>query len=299
MELIVGLTTDALFGPVLLFGRGGTAVEVVADKALALAPVNLMLARDLISRTQVYRELKGYRGRPPADLDAIALTLVKLSQLACDLDEVAELDINPLLANEAGVIGVDARIRVAPLSKDAKRGSRLAIRPYPKELESEENAPFLGPTIIRPIRPEDATALARFAGRLSPEDVRMRFFSAWRSLPPEQMARLTQIDYDRAMAFVMIEKKSGEFAGVARFFADPDNTTAEFAVIIRTDLKGHGLGRILTERLIAYARARGIGDLHGQVLRENKPMLAFCKELGFSLDPDEKSPELVRARLAL
>jgi acetyltransferase len=299
LELIVGLTVDVLFGPVLLFGRGGTAVEVVADKALALAPLNLALARDLIARTRVFLELKGYRGRPPADLNAIALTLVKLSHLACDLDEVAELDINPLLADETGVIGVDARIRVSALAKGAKRGERLSIRPYPKELESEQDVPSLGPVLIRPIRPEDASTLLRFAEKLSPDDVRMRFFSAWRTLPPQQLARLTQIDYDRAMALVMIDKKSGEFAGVARFYADPDNTTAEFAIIVRTDLKGHGLGRILMERLVGYARARGLGDIHGQVLRENTAMLAFCKELGFSLKAEEGAPELVKASLVL
>ena len=127
----------------------------------------------------------------------------------------------------------------------------------------------------------------------------MRFFSAWRTLPPAQLARLTQIDYDRAMAFVMFEKKTGEIAGVARFSADPDNTTAEFAIIVRTDLKGNGIGRILMQRLIAYARARGIGEIHGQVLHENTAMLAFCKELGFSLQAEEGSPELVRASLVL
>ena len=296
-ELILGMTVDALFGPVLLFGQGGTAVEIIDDKALSLAPLNLVLAKDLIARTRVYRELKGYRDRPAAALDDIALTLVKLSQLSCDLDEVIELDINPLLADENGVIGVDTRIRVAPLAADAKRGSRLAILPYPKELESRQDVPFLGSVSIRPIRPEDAAALLRFAEKLSPEDVRMRFFTAWRTLPPQQLARLTQIDYDRAMAFVMIEPASGDIAGVARFFADPDNETAEFAVIVRTDLKGHGLGRILAQRLLDYARARGIKEIHGQVLRENTAMLGFCKELGFSLKAEDGAPELVRASL--
>jgi acetyltransferase len=195
------------------------------------------------------------------------------------------------------VIAVDARIHVA--QSTGKRGGRLAIRPYPKELESDEELPELGAVTIRPIRPEDAAALVRFSEKLSPDDVRMRFFSAWRSLPPQQLARLTQIDYDRAMAFIMVERKTGDIAGVARFSADPDNVAAEFAVIVRTDLKGKGLGRNLMQRLLGYARARGIGEIHGQVLRENSAMLAFCKELGFSLKAEEGAPDLVRASLVL
>lgn len=298
-ELILGMTVDSLFGPVLLFGQGGTAVEVVDDKTLALAPINLELARDMIARTRVSRELKGYRDRPPADREAIALSLVKLSQLVSDIDEIVELDINPLLADETGVIAVDARIRVAKLAPNARRGGRLAIRPYPKDLETRLDVPVLGPALIRPIRPEDASTLLRFAEKLSSEDVRMRFFSAWRKLPAQQLARLTQIDYDRAMAFVLVEEKSGEFAGVARFFADPDNVRAEFAIIVRTDLKGHGLGRILTQHLLDYARTRGLRELHGQVLRENTAMLAFCKEIGFKLTPEEGAAELVHATLTL
>ena len=298
-ELILGFTIDALFGPVILFGRGGISVEIVGDNALSLAPLNATLAHDLIARTRVYRELKGYRDRPPADLQAIALTLVKLSQLACDLDEIVELDINPLLADETGVIGVDARIRIAPLPAGVARGSRLAIRPYPRELERNEIAPVLGAVTLRPIWPEDAALLSRFAARLSPEDVRMRFFSAWRTLPPQQLARLTQIDYDRAMAFVMIDRASGEIAGVARFSADPDNVTAEFAVIVRTDLKGKGLGHLLMARLLDYARGRGIREIHGQVLHENTAMLAFCKNFGFTFAAEEGSPDIVRTSLIL
>ena len=203
-ELIVGMSVDPTFGPVLLFGQGGTAVEVIADKSLALPPLNLNLARAMMQRTAVFRQLQGYRDRPAADLDAIALTLVKLSQLVADHDEIEELDINPLLADEHGVIALDARVRLGPAIADTARDTRFAIRPYPKQLESDVEVEGFGPTLMRPIRPEDAPALIRLFERLAPEDIRLRFFSPWRSLPPDQLARLTQIDYEREMAFVLL-----------------------------------------------------------------------------------------------
>jgi len=295
-ELIVGMATDATFGPFLLFGHGGTAVEVIDDKALALPPLNMKLARETMSRTRVYRELQGYRERPPAALEAIALTLVKLSQLVCDIDEIAELDINPLLADTSGVIALDARIRLA--SYQGARGERLCIRPYPRELEHEEDVPGIGRCLLRPIRPEDAPLVERLFAQLTPEDVRLRFFSPLRALPPALLARLTQIDYDREMGFILMEN-AAEIMGVARFAADPDNRQAEFAVAVRSNLKGHGLGSLLMKRIIAYARARGIGVLFGDVLQENTTMLSLARELGFATAPLEKSPGILRVTLQL
>ncbi|HVZ92195.1 MAG TPA: bifunctional acetate--CoA ligase family protein/GNAT family N-acetyltransferase [Rhizomicrobium sp.] len=278
-ELILGMACDAQFGPFLLFGHGGVAAEVIADKALGFPPLNLKLARDMIAATRVSKQLAGYRDRPAADLDAIALTLTKLSQMVCDLDEIAELDINPLLADENGAIALDARIRLAPPAKGAARGGRLAIRPYPKQLERAEGLAGFQGLSLRPIRPEDAAAAIRYFGRLDPEDVRMRFFRPMRELSPALLARLTQIDYDREMAFVLLDR-SGDILGVSRLVADPDNVKAEFAVSVRSDLKGRGLGRLLMQRLIDYARTRGIGEIYGDVLEDNVMMLALAREMG-------------------
>jgi acetyltransferase len=293
-ELIAGMTVDPLFGPVLLFGRGGTAVEVIRDNAVGIAPLNHALAMDMIARTRVFRALQGYRDRKPADLDAVALTLVKLSQLACDLDEIQEIEVNPLLADADGAIAVDARARIAPVDA-SRRGARLAIRPYPRELEKTEMVRQVGSVFLRPIRPDDASAMRSFFEQLSPHDIRLRFFSPLRSLPASFRARFTQIDYDREMAFVLLREQS--VLGVGRLAADPDNTRAEFSVIVRSDLKGKGLGWLLMKRLIAYAKARGTALLFGDILRDNTVMIAMCRELGFRLEQGEAN--VVHATLAL
>jgi len=296
-ELIMGMSVDPTFGPVLLFGQGGTAVEVIADRALALPPLNLPLAHATIERTRVYKQLLGYRDRPRADLDQVALTFVKLSQLVCDHDEIIELDINPLLADEKGVMALDVRIRLAAVS--GERGHRLAIRPYPKELETTVEIAGLGRALLRPIMPEDAEAIVRLSTKITPEDVRLRFFTPWRSLPPGQLARLTQIDYEREMAFVLLAPDGGDILGVVRLSADPDNVSAEYAALVRSDLKGHGLGRMLMKHLIAYARHRGLHEIFGQVLSENTLMLALCRELGFHIETEPGAPGVVRATLKL
>ncbi len=297
-ELILGMAVDKQFGPFLLFGRGGTAAEVIADRSLALPPLNLMLAREMISRTRVWKQLQGYRDIPAANIDAIALTLVRLSQLVADFGEICEMDINPLLADAQGVIALDARVRVAPA--DAGAGPRrFAISPYPKELEHIEHVDGMGDLLLRPIRPEDAPAIEQMFAQLSAEDVRLRFFTPLRSLPPGLLARLTQIDYDREMAFVLLNQNSGEFLGVSRISTDPDNLRAEFAVTVRSNLKGHGLGRLLMERLIAYAKSRGTAEMVGEVLEENARMLSLCRELGFAIRPEPENRGVVRATVSL
>jgi acetyltransferase len=298
-ELIAGMTVDNQFGPVILFGQGGTAVEVIDDKALALPPLNLRLAQELIGKTRVSRLLRGYRDRPPAALDAIALTLVKLSQLVCDLDEIAEVDLNPLLADSTGVISVDARVRLAPPADKSRRGGRLAIQPYPKELERNEYIAAIGRMTLRPIRPEDAGELSRLIADLTPEDARLRFFTPIRSLEPSLLARFTQIDYDREMAFVMLkEGEPDRFLAVVRLAADPDNIRAEFAIVVRSDLHRRGIGRMLMTRLIEYARSRGLTELFGDILAENAPMLALCSQLGFAVRATETAG-VMRAVLRL
>ena len=293
-ELIVGVTCDAIFGPVILFGEGGTAVEVIADRAVSLPPLNMHLARDMISRTRIWRLLQGYRDRPPVDMDALCLTLVQISQMIVDIPEIAELDINPLLADENGVLALDARIRVA--SPGADKSRELAIRPYPQELEEPFTLKDGTKVLLRPIRPEDEPEHRDFISRLTPEDIRFRFFGLVREFPHSEIARLTQIDFDREMAFIASAEKPGpdgamvrETLGVVRTVTDPDNETCEFAVIVRSDLKGQGLGHKMMEKMIAYCRSRGTKTMVGQVMSENHPMLDMVRNLGFHVRrlPDE------------
>jgi len=278
-ELIVGAATDPIFGPVLLFGRGGIAVEVIGDSAVGFPPLNMNLARELVSRTRVSKRLGSSPGRPPPDQDAICLTLVQLSQLIVDLSEVIEVDVNPLLPDESGVLALDARIRIAP----PVGPERLAIRPYPIELEETIALPGGGSLAMRPIRPEDEPAHRVFFQHLDPQDLYFRFFGAVRRNPPHsQLARLTQIDYDREMAFIAYDpEREGETLGVVRAISDPDNKRAEFAIIVRSDQKGRGLGRILLDKMIRYCQGHGTGEIMGQVLAENAPMLSLARRLGF------------------
>jgi acetyltransferase len=282
-ELIAGIAVDPTFGPVVLFGDGGTGVEILADRALGLPPLNSVLTRDVISQTRVYRRLLGYRDRPAVDMRAIESTLVKLARLAADLAEIAELDINPLLADEHGVIALDARVG---LRQPAVRGlERLVIRPYPSELE--ETVEHRGRRLVlRPIRPEDFPQHHAFLARVAPEDLRTRFFCAVHELPDLDLAHLTQIDYEREMAFIAVGLDGAglpETLAVARAHGDADNSEAEFAVLVRSDLKRQGLGSLLMRKLIRYCRARGTRQLTGDILGSNSGMLQFALGLGFRI----------------
>jgi acetyltransferase len=281
-ELIVGVATDPVFGPVILFGQGGIAVEVTADHAIGLPPLNTVLARDMISRTRISRLLAGFRNCAPADIDAICHTLIQISHLVIDIPEIMELDINPLLADAQGVIALDARIRIRPTEKGGM--DRLAIRPYPEELE--EWVDWQGEKILlRPIKPEDGAQHVEFFGSLTPEDVRMRMFVHMRELSPGQLARMTQIDYDREMAFIATRVRADgkpETLGVARIIFDPDNIQGEFAVTVRSELKGKGLGKLLMQKLIRHSHDRGAQEIVGETLSQNQALLGLVKPLGFS-----------------
>ncbi len=294
-ELIVGAHVDPIFGPVLLFGQGGTAVEVLADRAVALPPLNRALARDLIDRTRVARLLKGFRDRPPAHMDALCDALVAVARMLAELPELAELDINPLWADDRGVLALDARVR---LSATRPAGvANFAVRPYPGELERTEL--WRGqPVVVRPIRPEDEAMEREFLETADPEDLRMRFFEAPHALSHDELAKMTQIDYEREMAFVVVDPLAQDghrMLGVARMVRDPDNVEAEFAVMVRSKRKREGLGRLLMQALLDYAASRGTRRLFGYVLRENRAMLELTKSLGFQSQPDGEQPsEMVR-----
>jgi acetyltransferase len=297
-ELIAGLSVDPVFGPVLLFGAGGTAVEVVDDTSTELLPIDQPLAQQLIGRTRISRLLAGYRDRPPADLQAIGNVLTALSQLAVDFPAIRGADINPLLADADGVIALDARIEIDP-ARVGEPGPRadLAIRPYPSGWA--ETVELGGQQMhIRPIRPADARLYPEFLARVSEADLYMRFRERFQRLPHELLIRLTQLDYDRDIAFVALEP-TGELAGIVRYAADPDGARAEFGLLVRSDLKRLGLGRALMEHLLGYARASGIGELFGIILRENTAMVEFARQFGFAVAVDPTDPALVVVSRAL
>ena len=299
IELIVGLAEDPVFGPIVLFGTGGTGVEVIKDKALALPPLDTVLARSMIERTRIYRQLQGYRERPASDLDAIAQTLVRIAELAADLPEIQELDINPLLADAKGVIALDARIVVRAAPAQLRRGERFAIRPYPKDLEKEFTLAGGRVVLLRPVKPADERLYTDFLTHMSAEDMRLRFFSPIKELSHAFVARLTQIDYARQMALIALDREADELLGVSRFFADPDLLAAEYAVLVRSDMHGLGLGWQLMQQLIDHARALGVAELYGHVMRENVTMLAMARELGFSVDSNSDDRGLFRVALKL
>ena len=296
-ELLVGLVEDSIFGPLVAFGQGGTAVEVVHDSSLELPPLNELLTRQLMGRTRVWQLLRGYRGKPPAKIETVVEVLIRLGQLAADHPEIRELDINPFLVDSAGVIALDARVRVA--QPDSAGPSRLAIAPYPQELESVERLRDGTVLRMRPLRPEDEPMLVDLAAHMSREDLRLRFFATVPGLTHTVAARLSQLDYDRELG--LVAEHDGVALGVAHFFADPDKLRAEYAVAVRSDWKGRGVGFALMTRLIEIARQCSIGELTGEVLLENEPMLQMCKELGFGITahPNERSIVLVGKRLAM
>ena len=248
-------------------------------------------------QTRTFRLLSGYRDRPPANLDEIALTLVRLSYLVSEHPEIRELDINPLLADENGVIALDARVRVA--DPVAEPRTAMAIRPYPSQWETEFLFSGGREVLIRPIRPEDEARYEAFFAGVSAHDIRMRFFTPRKEFSHAFVARLTQIDYAREMAFVAIDKAKNDILGVVRFTADPDYKSGEFAVLVRSGLKGNGLGWRLMQHLIAYAKSEHLDELHGSILAENTTMLQMSKELGFSVsaEPDDFSLRQVRLDL--
>lgn len=297
-EVRLRLGEDAMFGPWISFGRGGTAAEIDPDDGYDLPPLNLALAHGLIRRTRMARLLDGWRDHPAANVLAIADALVRLSQVAVDFPEIEFCNINPLRADNDGVLALDAGIRLRP---DGEAGM-LAIPPYPAELARPWRSRDGRMVMVRPIRPEDAAAHGEFFARLTPEDIRYRFFSALAELSPAQVARMTQIDYDREIAFVAVERVDDgpdRTVGVSRLIRDGGGAEAEFAVIVDRDWKGQGLARHLMERLFEWGRSAGVAEVVGSVLADNKPMLGFVRALGFRVKASADDPEVMEARLGL
>jgi acetyltransferase len=282
-ELMVGLTTDEVFGPAITFGAGGIAVEVLHDRAVALPPLNAMLAAEMIDGTRVARMLEEFRHLPAVDRAALEEVLLRVSEMACELPELAELDVNPLLADEKGVLALDARVVLRAARPGLARYGHLAIRPYPDDLVREEVLADGTRVLVRPIRPEDAALEQAFVGALSAETRRMRFQSGLHTLTPTMLARFTQIDYDREMALVAIESAGGveREVAVCRYIRLPDEASCEFAIVVADDRQRRGLGPRLMASLIEVARERGLGTMIGWVLASNATMLRMCARLGF------------------
>jgi acetyltransferase len=300
-ELILGIADDPTFGTVIVFGRGGTAVEIINDKALALPPLDLQLARSLIERTRVSRLLRAYRDVPAVKEDAVAMVLVKLSQMAADIPEIHELDINPLLADRNGVLAVDTRIAIGAASKKfAGSGpANFAVRPYPSQWQRHIETRDGWRLFVRPIRPEDEPVIHEFLRHVTSHDLRLRFFAAIKEFSHEFVARLTQLDYARAMAFVAFDEATGEMVGAVRIHSDSIYRSGEYAILLRSDLKGRGLGWALMQLIIEYARSEGLKAISGDVLSENTTMLDMCRDLCFKLTQYLMELDICIVKLAL
>ena len=293
IELIAGMTVDDVFGPVMVFGRGGTAVEVIRDKALALAPLDMLSAQDMMEKTRVNRLLKGYRDKAPCDREDIAKIMVKLSQLVADFPEIQELDFNPILADPSGNMITDARIRIKPAAEEVHPHARFAVKPYPREWEQERDLKDGRKVLVRPMRPEDESLYPEFFEHVTDDDLRLRFFSAARSMTHAFIAKLTQIDYARSMAFIAIEKDTGKMLGSVRLMGDANHELGEYAVMVRSDLKGQGLGWKLMKLILEFAEKDGFHEVRGEVLRSNRTMRSMCEALGFETKLDPEDPDLV------
>ncbi|MDE2578197.1 MAG: bifunctional acetate--CoA ligase family protein/GNAT family N-acetyltransferase [Hyphomicrobiales bacterium] len=291
-ELFAGLADDATFGPVVVFGRGGKAVEVIEDRALALPPLDLSLAHDMIARTRVRRILRPYRDVKSADVDAVALTLVKLSQLAADVPEVRTVDLNPLLADDQGVMVVDARISVEadPRQRPGHSNRRFAVAPYPKDEEREVVLKNGKRIFVRPVRPEDEETYKDFFEHVPPNDLRLRFFAPVKAFTHAFLARLTQIDYARAYVLAAFDVETKRMLGGVRLMMNADLTEGEYAILVGSEARGTGLGWILMTLMIEHGRAQGLHKIEGQVLTENGPMLKMCRALGFTVRDSREEP---------
>jgi acetyltransferase len=300
-ELILGLADDPTFGTVIVFGHGGTAVQIINDKALALPPLDLHLAHDLIERTRVSQLLRAYRDVPAVKQDSVATVLVKLSQMAADIPEIGELDINPLLADETGLLAVDARVAVRrAVRKFGGSGpANFAVRPYPSQWQRHLETRDGWRVFARPIRPEDEPLIHQLLRHVTLQDTRLRFFAPMKEFSHEFIARLTQLDYARAMAFVAIDEATNEMVGVVRIHSDSIYENGEFAILLRSDLKGRGLGWALMQLIIEYAKSEGLKGISGEVLQENAVMLQMCRELRFEVKTDPTDHAICNVTLKL
>lgn len=300
-ELSVGISRDAVFGPVITFGMGGTLVDVLGDSAVSLPPLNLYLVNTMIQKTRAAKLLGEFRHLPPAKRESLEDVLLRVSEIACELPWVQSLDINPLITDENGAIAVDARIVVDYYTTLPDRYNHMAIYPYPTHLVEQWQLPDGTDVIIRPIRPEDADMERDFVRNLSDETRYFRFMQTLHELTPTMLVRFTQIDYDREMALIaVIPEESQELeVGVARYAINPDGESCEFALVVADEWQHRGFAQKLMTCLMDAARTRGLKIIEGEVLSNNHNMLKLMKKLGFSaiLDEEDRSITLVSKQL--
>lgn len=300
-ELHVGVARDDVFGPVVSFGLGGTAIDVLRDRAIALPPLNGLIAQNLIGRTRAATLLGAFRHLPPANLAAVERVLLAVSEMVCELPQICELDINPLMADQEGVIALDARITLEAAVAPAPRYAHMAIHPYPTHLVSHLRLADGTDILLRPIRPEDAEMEITFVHNLSPESRYFRFMQSLQELTPEMLVRFTQIDYDRELALMAIAEEGGKETqvAVARYTMNPDGESGEFALVVADAWHRKGIGSRLMTLLIEAAKARGLRVMEGQVLTENAPMLALVRRLGFTAKYAAGMPSICDVRREL
>ena len=287
-ELIIGSKKDPIFGPVIVFGMGGVAVEVFKDLNVGLPPLNMALANRIIEDTKIYRLLKGYRGMKGADLESIKFLLYKFAYLVMDFPQIKEIDINPFAVDDTGGVVLDAKIildeTVDP--NKIKTYEHLVISPYPMELIQSWEMRDGTQVEIRPIKPEDESLEQELFSRISKQTEYFRFFGNIGKVTHEMLTRYTQIDYDREIALVGIVEKDGEklMAGVVRLVADADNDTAEFAILIGDEWQGNGLGNKFMDVILEIAKDRKIKKVYGTVLNANLVMLHMFRKRGFKIN---------------
>jgi acetyltransferase len=298
-ELMLGVTNDPVFGPVITFGAGGTMVEVMADRSVTLPPLNSFLVKDLIQGTRIAKMLGDFRNMPPIDMDALESVLLRVSEMVCELPMLMEMDINPLIVDEHGALAADARVVVGFRSPSTDRYSHMAIYPYPSHLVSNWQLSDGTNIIIRPIRPEDAELEQAFVRELSEESRYFRFMNSIQELSQAMLVRFTQIDYSREIALVAVtethtrktDAKEIEM-GVARYATNPDGECCEFAIVIADDMHGRGLGSKLMNALMDAARERGLKMIQGEVLSQNSHMLKLMKNLNFTIETSKEDDSI-------
>jgi acetyltransferase len=301
-EVCVGLITDEPFGPVIAFGAGGTMIELINDRTMELPPLNQFLAGRLIERSRVAETLGVWRGAPAVDVEGLEQILMRVSEMVCELPQLREMDINPIIVDETGAVAVDARIVVENAAPSARHYNHLAILPYPSQYEQLCPLAGGGEYIVRPVHPDDAEMLQAFVRSLSPESRYFRFVSSMQELPATMLSRFTLIDYDREMALVaMVTEETTDaqghtvvgtrIIGVSRYITNPDRSTCEFSLVVADEYKGRGLGSRLMLSIMDFAREKGLTEIEGLVLANNPNMLKLMRGLGFAVKPFPEDPD--------